>query len=201
MNVRRIAFVPMMTLLLLLLSGCRGAEAPHERYRRDYQDLTSYEGEAEVTADYGDKVYQYQITLQGNERGGEVEVTEPASIAGTGYRWQKGSCTALCGDITLATGHLSEDGLSPADAMPVLLAALASGREIAAEEQTLDGKDVLFLELSNPNRPEEASRVQVWLDRSNGALCRGEILWQDKTVITVDFNHFSYTAQQTKIEG
>lgn len=199
---RRISFVPMMTLLLLFaLSGCKAAEAPHERYRRDYRDLTAYSGEAEVTADYGDKTYQYQITISGDDQGGGVTVTEPEAIAGTGYRWNKGSCTAAYEDITIATGHISEDGLSPADAMPVLLEALGSGREIAAEEQKLDGKETLFLELSNPNYPEELSRVQVWLDKANGALCRGEILWQDHTVITIDFDAFSYTAKQSEIEG
>lgn len=198
---RRIAFVPMMILLLYALSGCKGAEAPHEGYRRDYRSLTAYSGEAEVTADYGDKVYQYQVTINGDDRGGEVRVTEPEAIAGTGYRWEKGSCQATYEDITIATGHISGDGLSPADAMPVLLEAMGSGREIAAEEQKLEDKDVLFLELANPNYPEEVSRVQVWLDQTNGALCRGEILWQDKTVITVDFDTFSYTAKQSEIEG
>ncbi len=198
---RRIAFVPMMILLLFTLTGCRGAEAPHERYRRDYRDLTAYSGEAKVTADYGDKVYQYCVTIDGDAKGGQIQVTEPESIAGTGYRWEKGSGTATYDDLTLATGHISGDGLSPADAMPVLLEALASGREIAAEEQELNGKQVLFLELGNPNHPEEVSRVQVWLDQTSGALCRGEILWQDKTVITVDFTAFSYTAQQSEIEG
>lgn len=198
---RRTAFVPMMILLLFVLTGCKAAESPHERYRRDYRDLTAYSGEAEVTADYGDKVYQYQITLSGDDRGGEVQVTQPESIAGTGCRWKKGNCTATYEDITIATGHISGDGLSPADAMPVLLEALGSGREIAAEEQKLDGKEVLFLELANPNHPEEVSRVQVWLDKANGALCRGEILWQDRTVITVDFDTFSYTAKQSEIEG
>lgn len=195
---------PMMTLLLLcLLAGCGANEssAPDEQVRENYAALTSFSGRAQVTADYGEKVYQYEVTLAGDLTGGRLEVTAPESIAGTGFNWSDGGGSASFEDVTLETGALSSDGLSPVDAMPLILNALTTGKLTASCEETLEGEEALRLTLANPSYPEGTSAVLVWLSSEDNALRRAEITWEGTTVITYVFTDFTFTTDPQMIEG
>ena len=82
--------VPMM-LLVLLLSACGGAGeakgSPAEELalviRGEFLDMTALEAVMEVTADYGQRVYEYTIQVS-YERDGEtvLTLTAPAELAG-----------------------------------------------------------------------------------------------------------------------
>jgi len=193
----------MMTLLLLLLSGCGGGNetvSQDARLRQNYAGLTSFTGVARVTADYGDKVYQYDISVSGDLSSGTLEVLSPETIAGTGFSWSDGGGVMTYEEVSLETGTLSPDGLSPADAMPLVLNTLATGKQLAAGEETIDGEKTLFLELANASYQEETSTVCVWLAQESGALRRAEITWEGNTVITYSFTEFSYTFDRSNQE-
>lgn len=195
---------PMMTLLLLvLLAGCggNGTTAPETRALERYAALTSFSGQAQVTADYGDKVYQYDVTLTGDLASGRLEVTAPKSIAGTGFSWSDGKGSASYGDVTLETGALCPDGLSPVDGMPLILTALTTGKLTSACEETLEGEDTLRLTLANPSYPEGKSEVTVWLSQEDDALRRGEITWEGETVIVYTFTDFTFSTDLQTQEG
>lgn len=192
----RLKTAALMMTLLLLLSGCGGGNettSQDARLRRSYAELTSFAGEARVTADYGDKVYQYDVSVSGDLTSGTLEVRSPEAIAGAGFSWSDGGGVMTYEEVSLETGALSPDGLSPADAMPLILNALATGKQLAAGEETIDGEKTLFLELANVNYQEETSTVCVWLAQESGALRRAEITWEGSTVITCSFTEFSYT--------
>ncbi|MCC8129078.1 MAG: hypothetical protein LIO51_03960 [Clostridiales bacterium] len=78
----------MILPIVLLLSGCgwmgQSTEAKTEELRAVYQAMTGFQASAEITADYGDRAYQYTVTLSGNASAGTMTVTAPESIAGTG---------------------------------------------------------------------------------------------------------------------
>lgn len=102
--------------------------------------------------------------------------------------------------VSLETGALSEDGLSPADAMPMILETLATGRQISTGGQKLDGEDTIYLELANPAYPDESSTVLAWLAREDGALRRAEVTKDGTTVVTCRFTEFTYTYDDTNQE-
>ena len=185
----------MMTLLLGLTAcaGGQGASGWDAKYRSYYAALTGFSGRCVVMADYGTKVYEYELALSGDLTQGEAEVTAPENIAEIRFRWTDEGGTLVYDGVTLETGELSPDGLSPADAMPVVLTALAEGRQISAGEQKLDGEDVIFLELANPKVLDEENRVLCWLAKSDGALRRAEVLSAGMTVVTLVFSEFTYT--------
>ncbi|MCC8182101.1 MAG: hypothetical protein LIO45_03860 [Clostridiales bacterium] len=186
----------MILPIVLLLSGCgllgQSTEAKAEELRTVYQTMISFQASAEIIADYGDRAYQYTVTLSGNASAGTMTVTSPESIAGTGTAWSDGSASLEYAGISLETGVLSPDGLSPADAMPVILAAcqygsvLESGRPAWGE----DGES-LYLLLQNPKTADEESQVAIWADPETYALRHADILWGDDRVISVTFTDFT----------
>lgn len=193
----------MMTLLLVLTACGGGNEAVSQdaKLRQSYAALTSFSGQAQVTADYGDKVYQYDVAVAGDLKSGTLEVKAPESIAGASFSWSDGGGSVAYDGVSLETGGLSPDGLSPTDAMPVILTALTAGKQLAAGKETLAGEETVFLELANPSYPEGTSAVSVWLAGEDGALRRAEISWEGTTVITWNFTAFSFTSEQQETEG
>lgn len=193
----------LMITLLLVLSACgEGSESAglDARFRQYYAALTSFTARAQVTADYGERVYQYELAMSGDLTQGALEVLSPENIAGAGFSWAEGGGSMSYEGVSLETGALSEDGLSPADAMPMILETLATGRQISTGEQKLDGEDTIYLELANPAYPDESSTVLAWLAREDGALRRAEVTKDGTTVVTCRFTEFTYTYDDTNQE-
>ena len=183
-----------LTISLLLLTGCGQLQEEQDTLlRRNYEHLTGFSAEAAVTADYGDWVYQYDVAMSGTLTEGTLTVTAPENIAGTGFFWTAEGGAAEYDGVRLDTGALSGDGLSPVDGMRTALNALACGRQLSCEPDTLAGEAVLVLELSNPDWANEDSTVCAWLAADGGALRRAEVRWQGTTVVTYEFSTFDYT--------
>ena len=194
----------LMMTLLLGLSACAGAQSASgldAKYRARYAALTEFSGQCTVTADYGSAVYEYAVAISGDLTQGETTVTAPENIAGISFRWTDEDGTLVYDGVTLETGELSPDGLSPADAVPMILNALATGQQLSTGEQKLNGEEVLFLELANPETAAEENHVLCWLSCGDGALRRAEVTGSGRTVVTLIFSDFSYTYDTQKIEG
>lgn len=187
----------LMTLsLTLLLTGCGVREPSPDQealdLRTTYLSMVSFQAAADITADYGDRAYQYTAQCQGNAREGTLTVTAPASIAGTGTAWENGETALEYDGISLETGQLSPDGLSPADALPVILSACQSGALVESgwTEWGEEGK-CLYLLTQNPNTDAQESRVALWADPETYALRQAEILWEEDRVISFVFTDFT----------
>lgn len=183
-----------LTISLLLLTGCGQLQEEQDALlRRNYERLTGFSAEAAVTADYGDWIYRYDVTIGGTLTEGTLIVTAPENIAGTGFAWTAEGGAAEYDGARLDTGALSADGLSPVDGMRTALNALANGRQLSCEPDALAGEEVLVLELTNPDWANEDSTVCAWLAADGGALRRAEVRWQGTTVVTYEFSTFDYT--------
>lgn len=185
----------LMTLsLALLLTGCGLGESKTEdqaaAVRETYSRLTAFQAQAQVTADYGDRAYQYTVQCQGNAQSGSLTVTQPESIAGAGTRWEDGETCLDYEELTLETGQLSPDGLSPADALPVILQTCTDG--VLLESGRTDwgeGEQSLYLLLQNPNAQQ--STIALWVDPETHALRQAEVLWEEQMVIQFAFTDFT----------
>ena len=193
----RQAVAALMMTLLLVLTGCegQGRPAPEARARQHYAGLTGFSAQGEIRADYGDKVYEFEVSVVGDLTSGTLKVTAPASVAGTSFTWMEGAGAVTYGEITLETGALSPDGLSPVDALPVVLQSLSAGTTVTACRETLEGEEVLFWELAPPNLTAEESTVLVWLDRQDWKLLQWEITSRGTTVVSGTMTQYSDTTE------
>ena len=89
-----------LLIVLLFLGGCSGKQEELERAMTLRAKLLASECsfDAKITADYGDKLYVFAMTCQGDSRGNlTFTVTEPESIAG------------ITGNISSGEGKLTFD--------------------------------------------------------------------------------------------
>ena len=187
--------VPMTMALVLLLTGCGlGQQGPEEAaaaLREIYRQQLPLTAQAQVTADYGDRAYQYTVQCQGNAQSGSLTVLTPESIAGAGTRWEAGETCLDYEELTLETGQLSPDGLSPADALPVMLTSCEEGALLESGWADWgEQNDCLYLLLQNPNA--QKSTVALWADPESGVLYHAEVRWEEQQVIQFDFTAFQW---------
>ena len=119
-----------LLIVLLFLGGCSGKQEELERAMTLRAKLLASECsfDAKITADYGDKLYAFAMTCQGDSRGNlTFTVTEPESIAGiTGIISQDGGRLTF-DDTALYFDLLTDDQLSPVSAPWIFLKALRGG--------------------------------------------------------------------------
>jgi hypothetical protein len=121
----------MMTLIsLITLCACspktRGEELALDirtmMLEADSLDLTT-----QVTADYGERVFEFTFRYTGGAQDGTLEITQPEAIAGLKATVSVSGGTLEFDGAMLDTGAVTSDGLSPAQCIPVLISQWQSG--------------------------------------------------------------------------
>lgn len=194
---KRLLCTPMILLLLLSLSACGSKGSSDDalalRYRTDYLDMKSCEGTAELHADYGERVYDYTVSFQ-YQKDGEmtIQITAPDSLAGTTARIAAGETRLEFDGVTLETGPLSPEGLSPIDAIPASLRYLCEGYIAECGDEVRDGHDCLRLQFRDPTHlAGEGTEAVLWLDKENGNLRYAEMLQDGFTMLRCEFTAFT----------
>lgn len=174
---KRLLCVPMITLLLLTACGSGGGNQTEElalTIRGEYLDMTTCSATADITADYGQRVYQYtmEVSVEGEETA--LTLSAPDTVAGITAR-VKGEDTQLEFDgLLVETGPLNEDGLTPVSAIPALLETARSGYITTCSLEEESG--LLRIDCGEPEgTPGTGTETSLWFDPSTHALVRGEI--------------------------
>ena len=152
--------------------------------------------DAQITADYGDKVHTFSMSCQGDSLGNlNFTVTEPESISGiTGRIDQKGGALTF-DDTALHFDLMADEALSPVSAPWILLKTLRSGyltsacREEGKIRLTIDDSyedDALTLDirLDGNNLPEWAE-ADAGFRRNAARILMEYVLTDKKTLHTV----------------
>ena len=185
-------FVPMMILLLAGCSGGRGAEAEKLalQIRGEYLEMTSCAGRAAITADYGQRVYRYELALwnQGEEM--TLTLSAPDTVAGITAHVGGEHNLLVYDGVSVETGPLDPEGLSPVSAVPALLEGARSGYIVSCALEE-DGA-LLRMDCGDPEgTPGTGSEVSLWFDTSTHALSRGEISVDGFRAILCEFTDFA----------
>ncbi len=195
---RRIGVLTMS--LALALCGCGqggggGVEEEALAIRTEYLELEGLEGTVEVTADYGERVYQYGMELHWQKDGeSSLTVTAPEEVAGVRVTME-GDETALEYDgARLETGELNAEGLSPVDAVPALLRYAREGFMGECGVETLDETEMIRVDFREPEaQAGTGNECTLWFDRETHCLARGELSVDGFTVIQCVFHQLRLT--------
>ena len=186
------------TCALPIFTACGGgegneAEETLSKIRGQYLELTACSGHADLTADYGQRVYTYGVDFTWQKEGETLlTLTAPELVAGTTARIHAGETALEYDGVMLETGPLNPEGLSPIDALPALL---TYAREGFAAECVLEGTEgeakKLHVICRDPEvQPGEGTEADLWFDPGAGALLRGELSQDGYTVIQCELSNF-----------
>ena len=191
--------IPLLALLLAVpLGGCTGEGEDNAlalQLRADFMDRQGCAGTMEVTADYGQRVYEYTVTFSGTEEEGlSLVITAPEEAAGITATVAQGQTFLTFDGVQLETGPLNEDRLSPLDALPAFLTAMESGYIAETNSELLGETETLRLCFRDPARsPGEGLETILWFDKAEKTLLQGELRSDGTTVIRCVFSDFIIT--------
>lgn len=193
---------PLMMILVLILTACGGggneAEECLQQVRGRYLEMTSCAGHVEITADYGQRVYSYGLNFTWKREGETLlVVTTPKSVAGTTARIAGGETALEYDGVMMETGPLDSTGLTPMDALPALLAYAREGYLAECVFEDWENETWLHVTCRDPGKdPGQGVEAQIWFLPEDGAMTRGEISEDGRTVILCDFTEFSMTTEK-----
>ena len=175
-------------LLLLFFTGCTGKTGEIERglaLRSRILSAESCSFDAEITADYGDKVYTFTLSCVGNAKGDLVfEVKQPESISGITGKIDNHGGKLTFDDTVLHFDLMADDQISPISAPWILLKTLRSGYLRAA------GMEEGYLRLTiDDTYEEDALQLDIWLGEGDLPV-RCEMLYGDRRILSLNVSNF-----------
>lgn len=181
--------------MILLLAGCGPAKVSQAEelaltIRGEYLEMTACSSKLSITADYGQRVYQYEVDAAVEGENTTLTLTAPETVAGMTARFTGEEGLLEYDGVWTETGTLDEEGLNPASAFPALLEAARSGYITACalvEEETL-----LRVDCGDPTgSPGEGREISLWFDPTTHALIKGEISVDGFRVILCECTDFA----------
>ncbi|MEY8403677.1 hypothetical protein AALA54_10110 [Oscillospiraceae bacterium 44-34] len=189
---KRLLCVLMMTLLLAGCGQTGGNEAEELALsiRGEYLAMDNCTVQAAITADYGQRVYEYEMAVAVGEEETVLTLSAPETVAGLTARLTGEENLLEFDGVSVETGPLDENGLTPVSAVPALLEAARSGYITACALEE-DGT-LLRMDCGNPaGSPGSGTETALWFDASTHALIRGEVSVDGFRVILCEFSQFT----------
>ncbi|HHT16422.1 MAG TPA: outer membrane lipoprotein-sorting protein [Papillibacter sp.] len=184
----------LMIALLLPLSACRisdrGAENLSRSVREQVKNANSISLSVDIRADYVDRVYDFSLSFAGDGASGEVTITAPESIAGLKAHTSESGTRLEYDGVFLDTGPLTWDGLSPADAVPLLLDQWREGYISNTSYEKLEDVDTFVIATD----VSDSITQRTWFDKKSLLPLRAELSENGRLVLTCNFTHASFDA-------
>lgn len=181
--------VGVLFLFLFLVSGCTKAPREIERGMMLRSALLQGKGctfDADITADYGDRIYHFTLKCQGNADGDlKFTVTVPETIAGiTGEISDEGGKLTF-DDVALQFDAMTDDQISPVTAPWIFLKSLRSGYLSSA------GTEEGMLRLTiDDSYDDDALHLDIWIDPRNKPIA-AEILYDGERILSLKIDNFT----------
>lgn len=183
----------LMTALLLTGCGQAGVSEAEQlalAIRGEYLAVDGCTARAAVTADYGQRVYQYELAAAINGEETVLTLSAPETVAGLTARLTGEENLLEYDGVAVETGPLDDNGLTPVSSVPALLEAVRSGYITACaleEEDTL-----LRVDCGDPaGSPGSGTETVLWFDASTHALVRGEVSVDGFRVVLCEVTQFT----------
>ncbi len=185
--------LPLM-MSLCLLAGCAGGgtgsqgEELASQIRSEFSAMTACQGQARLTADYGQRVFECLLDVRYDSVSGcDLTLLEPELAAGVRAHLDPQGSVLAYDDFSLETGPVTDDGLSPVGALPALYRQVTQG--YLASWTLEDG--VLSLSYRDPDaQPGQGLEAQARFDAQTRAPLSGELYWDGVRVVAVRMEAF-----------
>lgn len=197
--VRKRTLCAQMITLCLLLAACGGGETGAGKeeelalsVRTEYLAMTTCTANLAVTADYGERVYDYDLNLGWQKESGfTLAVTAPEDVAGVTITVAEGQTALEYDGARIETGAVTPGGSSPIDALPAFFDYAKEGFMASCVMEEADGAETLRVDYREPDGTAgQGTEATLWFDTASHALTRGELLVDGTVVIQCVFSGF-----------
>ncbi len=180
--------VGVLFLFLCILSGCAKADRELERGMALRFSLLQGNGvrfQAEITADYGDKLHSFGVACQADSKGNlQFEVTAPETIQGiTGSVSGEGGHLTF-EEVALQFASMADGQITPVMSPWVFLKTLRGGYLTSACME----ENLLHLTIDD-SYEDDALQLDIWVNEANAPV-RAEILYDGRRILTLDVKDF-----------
>ncbi|MEL4106669.1 hypothetical protein AAFA46_07535 [Oscillospiraceae bacterium WX1] len=177
-----------MILPILLLTSCsakNNGEALALKIRASLLETTALTLTAVITADYGDRVYDFTVQYTGGADKGDIDILAPQEIAGLKAHVSISGGTLEYDGAILDTGALTKNGLSPAEAVPLLLSQWQRGYISGCNYENLGDTKALAVTTDI----SETITQRTWFDVKTLLPLRSELNENGKMVLACVFEN------------
>ena len=141
--------------------------------------------DAEITADYGDKLHTFSVSCEGDSQGNlGFTIRAPESISGITGSVSKENGKLTFADTALAFPLLADGQVTPVSAPWLLLKTLQSGYLTSAGME----EDLLRLTI-NDSYEENALQLDIWLNDGNQPIL-ADILYDGRRILALSVKNF-----------
>ena len=184
-------------LMMTLLAACApaGGETPENaalELRDTYRDLAGWSSAVDITAEVGDKVFDFTLDAGWQKEGETVlTITAPELLAGITARIADGETVLEYDGAGLSLGLLDGKGLTAVSAVPWVMEQIASGY-MARCAWAGENKELLEITFRDPEAEAgKGAEYRVTFDRETFALVGAEVSVDGASVLTVAFRDFT----------
>lgn len=195
----RFRAIPLM-MSLLLLAGCAGGGEGSEEdvalaIRRNFLDMTGCTGRLSITADYEARTFDCVLDVVYDTVGGAtVTVVEPELVAGVSAHLAPEGSTLTYDTVSLETGPVTDEGLSPMETPVTLYRAVTEGYLAAWD---MDETGVYLTYRDGTSEPGQGLETAVTFDKATLYPTAFSLSWDGKQVISGKFESFTMAIGET----
>lgn len=178
-----------VVLCVLFLMGCSGKRGELDRamtLRANLLGSLGYSFDAEITADYGDKLHTFAMHCTGDNDGNvEFTVTKPETLSGITGRVSSGDGELTFDDVVLHFDLLADGQVSPISGPWILVKTLLGGYLTDCVQE----EDLLHLQIDD-SYEDDALHLDIWLNEENLPV-QAEIYYDSRRIVTMAVSNFT----------
>ena len=185
MRISRFFAVILTFVMPLSLAACQKGLSPEDAagaIQEEFRAAGEVKFSAGIRADYGDRLFDCGVSCSSDDQGGVITVAEPELIAGVTVRFSGDGAALSYDGAEVFTGEILPEGLSPVDAVPLMLRLWREGLVTEAVFEKWGGEECLAALFHVDDRVE----ARTWFTRDTGLPLRCEIYLDGYTVIGCD---------------
>lgn len=173
--------------LALMLTGCMGSNQELEEslaLRSKILGANTVTFEAEISADYGDRVEEFSMECRTDSAGKlRFTVSEPEEISGISGSVAGEAGTLEFDDTVLAFPLMAQERISPVSGPWLMMKALRTGYITACAREG----EALRLTVDD-SYADDALTLEIWIEGDEVDCC--EIAWRGKRALAMEIESF-----------